>query len=45
MGRRLNDYEQINTDAEVLLANYSYNEIGQLTGKGLDNGRQQNSYD
>ncbi|WP_305790909.1 RHS repeat domain-containing protein, partial [Pedobacter sp. L105] len=44
MGRRLNDYEQINTDAEVLLANYNYNEIGQLTGKGLDNGQQQNSY-
>lgn len=44
MGRRLRNYQKINTDAEVLLSEYSYNEIGQLRSKALHNGLETVNY-
>jgi RHS repeat-associated protein len=37
-GRRIRTYEKINTDAEVLLSESGYNELGQLLTKKLHNG-------
>jgi RHS repeat-associated protein len=42
IGRALSSYHQINTQPEVMLANYQYNELGQLVDKKLhseDNGQ------
>ena len=40
MGRKLKTYEQINSDAEVLLSELAYNEIGQVYTKSLHNSLQ-----
>lgn len=37
-GRRTKTYQKINTDAEVLLSELGYNELGQLLTKKLNNG-------
>ncbi|WP_342327994.1 DUF6443 domain-containing protein [Pedobacter sp. FW305-3-2-15-E-R2A2] len=37
-GRKTKTYEKINTDAEVLLSELGYNELGQLLTKKLNNG-------
>ncbi len=44
-GRKTRSYEQINSDAEVLLSELAYNEIGQLKSKMLHNGLQTVTYD
>ncbi|WP_158800307.1 DUF6443 domain-containing protein [Pedobacter sp. L105] len=44
VNRKLRSYEQINSDAEVLLIENSYNEIGQLKGKALNGGLQNTNY-
>jgi RHS repeat-associated protein len=44
VGRKLNTYQQMNIDTEVLLSKNSYNEIGQLTRKELHNSIQGTDY-
>lgn len=44
VGRKLKGYEQINSDPEVLLDSYNYNEIGQLRAKSLSNNQQTSNY-
>ncbi|KIO74848.1 hypothetical protein TH53_24120 [Pedobacter lusitanus] len=44
MGRKVKNYEKINADDEVLLAENLYNEIGQLKTKELNNGDQKTNY-
>jgi len=40
MGRKTKTYEQIGSDAEILLAELGYNELGQVYTKSLHNGSQ-----
>jgi len=44
VGRKLRTFEKFNTDAEILLSENSYNEIGQLKSKALHNGLQSTSF-
>lgn len=44
MGRKLKTWERLNNEAEVLLSENVYNEIGQLWQKKLHNGLQTTSY-
>ncbi|MBB6502632.1 DUF6443 domain-containing protein [Pedobacter cryoconitis] len=44
VGRRLRSYVQINTDAEVLLAENQYNEVGQVKTRELNDGQQKTTY-
>jgi RHS repeat-associated protein len=44
VGRKLRSYEKINTDAEVLLTENKYNEVGQLRSKTLHDGIQNTSF-
>ena len=44
IGRKLRSYQQIDADSEVLLAENSYNEIGQLKARTLGNGIQNTKY-
>jgi len=44
VGRKLRTYEKINADAEVLLSENRYNEIGQLKSKTLQDGIQNTYY-
>lgn len=44
VGRKLRSYEKINADAEVLLTENYYNEVGQLRMKELSNGEQKTIY-
>ncbi len=44
MGRKLDTYQTMNSDAEVLLSRLEYNEVGQLKSKALGSGQQQMDY-
>ncbi len=44
MGRKLDTYQTMNSDSEVLLSRLEYNEVGQLKSKNVGNGLQTIQY-